>query len=44
MELYLHSPICLHGMVLSLKKKGTTLPLLYLYPINKRRRWELEGI
>jgi hypothetical protein len=28
MELYLHSPICLHGTVLNLLSTGTTLPFI----------------
>jgi hypothetical protein len=27
-ELYLHSPVCLHGIVLNELSTGTTLPLL----------------
>jgi hypothetical protein len=30
-ELYLHSPICLHGVVLNELSTGTTLPFFKLY-------------
>jgi hypothetical protein len=35
MELYLHSPISLHGVVFNLLSAGTTLPLLTIVLIEK---------
>jgi hypothetical protein len=32
-ELYLHSPVCLHGVVLSLLSTGTTLPFLAIIEV-----------
>jgi hypothetical protein len=39
-ELYLHSPICLHGIVLNELSKGTTLSLRYS-TIRRIRRGQL---